>query len=255
MATQVRWNRDQLLLALRLYCCTPFGKLHRRNPEIVATAKLIERTPDALAMKACNFASLDPAQKARGVRGLPRRSKADEHMWEEFRQNSELFAVEAQEAFERLIHHSAKPIDEELCESEGPTEIERVVRARRVQSFFRRAVLISYDYRCALTGIAVAELLTASHIIPWNADEARRADPSNGLCLNALHDRAFDRGLIALDDDLKVFVSPRLKRKDVPILHTKFLLEIEGESLQLPPRFQPDRGAIKYHRINIFQTS
>jgi hypothetical protein len=64
------WTRDQLLLALRLYLRLPFGKLHALNPEIIDLAKHLGRTPGALAMKACNFATLDPAIQARGVRGL-----------------------------------------------------------------------------------------------------------------------------------------------------------------------------------------
>ena len=71
------WSRDELLLAFRLYCRTPFGRLHYRNPEIVELAKLIGRTAGSAAMKACNFASLDPAQQARGIRGLKGASQAD----------------------------------------------------------------------------------------------------------------------------------------------------------------------------------
>jgi hypothetical protein len=55
------WTRDQLLLALRLYMRLPFGRLHRLNPEIIQLAGQIGRTPNAMAMKACNFANLDPA--------------------------------------------------------------------------------------------------------------------------------------------------------------------------------------------------
>jgi hypothetical protein len=55
------WTRDQLLIALRLYIRLPFGRLHGKNPEIVHVARAIGRTSGALAMKACNFASLDLA--------------------------------------------------------------------------------------------------------------------------------------------------------------------------------------------------
>ena len=54
-------QEDELLLTLHLYCRTPFGKLHQTNPEIIKLAQIIGRTPSAVAMKACNFASLDPA--------------------------------------------------------------------------------------------------------------------------------------------------------------------------------------------------
>jgi hypothetical protein len=51
------WTRDQQLIALRLYMRLPFGKLHGRNPDIISLAARIGRTPNALAMKACNFAA------------------------------------------------------------------------------------------------------------------------------------------------------------------------------------------------------
>ena len=44
----------------------PFGKMHSRNPEIIRYAKLIGRTPSALAMKLTNLASLDPEIRSTG---------------------------------------------------------------------------------------------------------------------------------------------------------------------------------------------
>ena len=61
MSRSPRWTRQQLKLAFHLYCQLPFGRLHRRNPEIVDLAELLGRTPSAVAMKLVNFASLDPA--------------------------------------------------------------------------------------------------------------------------------------------------------------------------------------------------
>jgi putative restriction endonuclease len=60
----VRWTREHLLIALNLYCKLPFGKLHRGNPIIVEVAAKMGRTANSLAMKLCNFASLDPVQQA-----------------------------------------------------------------------------------------------------------------------------------------------------------------------------------------------
>lgn len=140
-----------------------------------------------------------------------------------------------------------------LKRPDGPTEKEALVKARRVQSFFRAAVLNSYDYRCALTGLAIPELLTASHIIPWNIDEKRRADPRNGICLNALHDRAFDRGLITFDKDLRVVVSIEITKSEDSPIQREQLIGIAGHPLRLPTRFQLDASAIEYHRQHIFR--
>lgn len=78
------------------------------------------------------------------------------------------------------------------------------------QSFFRSRILSAYDYRCCVTGLTVRPLLVASHIIPWSEDAANRLNPRNGLCLNALHDRAFDRGLMWIEPDFTIRFSPYL---------------------------------------------
>lgn len=64
------WQRDELLLALNLYCKLPFGQYHNRNPEIIQLAGFVNRSPDAVAMKLSNFASFDPYHQARGIKGL-----------------------------------------------------------------------------------------------------------------------------------------------------------------------------------------
>src|SRR5258707_9429282 len=102
MPQRKNWTRDQQLLALRLYMRTPFGKLHGRNPDILSLAPRISRTPSALAMKACNFASLDPAFRLTNRRGLSGASESDRAIWTEFAGNAEGLAAEAEEAFARL---------------------------------------------------------------------------------------------------------------------------------------------------------
>ena len=90
----------------------------------------------------------------------------------------------------------------------GLERVERV-RTRVNQDYFRSVLLSNYGGACYLTGIDIPALLTASHIEPWAAaTPSKRLMLSNGLLLNALHDRAFDRGLIVLDDRYRVVVSP-----------------------------------------------
>jgi len=213
---------------------------------------MLGRTPSAVAMKACNFASLDPAQRARNIAALGNVSRGDRELWEAFRENPEAIAAAAEAAHTRLTGCEAPPLETELDIPEGPTEVARAVRARRVQAFFRAAVLASYDYRCALSDIALPELLNASHIIPWKSDTGRRADPCNGVVLNALYDRAFDRGLITFDELFRVVLSSRLRDGDPPLLHRQAMLELEGRSLRLPDRFAPDPVAMAYHREHVF---
>lgn len=248
------WTRDQLLLALRLYMRLPFGKLHKGNPDIIGLAVKIGRTSNAMAMKACNFANLDPSLQARGIRGLSNLSNADRAIWNEFADNSEALAAEAEDAASRIGIASAadETADDILQMPTGETEVERVIRARHVQSFFRAAVLTTYGSRCALSGISTPELLNASHIIPWSASIERRADPRNGICLNALFDRAFDRGLFTFDDDFRVMLTPRLRTASKDVKLACSLDQLDGRPLLIPARFPPDVEAIRFHRENIF---
>ena len=254
MTKRVPWSQEELLLAFRLYCRTPFGKLHQHNPDIISLAKLLGRTPSAIAMKAINFASLDPAQQARKISGLGNTSRADRDLWDRFQNNAEAVAAQAEAVYIRLADREEPPADSEpdFQPPVGQTEVLRQVRTRRVQSFFRTAVMASYDYRCALSDIAIPELLNASHIIPWSQNIARRADPSNGIALNVLYDRAFDRGLITFDPHLRVVVSKRLKDHPIPEFQRQALVELEGRQLRRPTRFSPDLKALEHHRDRLF---
>jgi len=250
------WSRDELLVAFNLYCRTPFGRLHRNNPEIILLSQRLNRTPSSVAMKLCNFASLDPVHRARHITGLRNVAAADRAVFEEFDADWELLAAESEAAMRRLVVPvGARPGEalEELTSRTEPTETARTVRARRVQSLFRATVLASYDFRCAISGISVPALIQASHIIPWAHEEGRRLDPRNGIALSALHDRAFDRGFITFDEDLRVVISGRLRVGKPTEIHRVALLGIEGKRLRLPTRYAPDPAALAYHREHIYQ--
>jgi putative restriction endonuclease len=251
------WTRPQKLVALRTYMRLPFGRLHKTNPEIVDLAGKIGRTPGALAMKASNFASLDPAFRASGRVGLTNAGPAAQETWNEFTDNPEAIAAEAEEIVAALDSNLTSPaplVDVAIRTMNlADSEISRVVRTRPVQSFFRAAVLTTYETKCAMSGISSSELLIASHIIPWSVSIERRADPRNGICLNALFDKAFDCGLFTFDDEFRVVVAPRLGATASAASLACSLNELEGRSLILPARFPPDLDAIRYHRQHVFQ--
>lgn len=248
------WSRDELIIVFNLYCRTPFGRMHKSNPEIIQLAERIGRTPSAVAMKMVNFASLDPAQKKRNIKGLSHASRQDSQIWEEFNENWENLAFESQRTIAGFQGERSKElIDEQvLLDSDVPTEAQKSVRVRLVQRFFRETVLSSYNFSCAICRLNLPVLLNASHIIPWSVDKMRRADPRNGLSLCVLHDRAFDRGLITICEDFKIAVSQEIKTPNASKLYRIGLLEIEGEKINLPDRFGPDPVALAYHREKIF---
>lgn len=254
MSSGKEWHRAELIVAFNLYCKLPFGQLHKSNPLIIQLANKLGRTPSSVAMKLVNFASLDPTHKNRGIKGLYHTSTGDRQIWEEFNGNWERSSYESQKAFNKLF---AKPLYDEILDKterliDKPTEKKGTVRIRLVQSFFREAVLSSYNFSCSMCRLNIVKLLNASHIIPWSVEKKRRGDPRNGLSLCALHDRAFDRGLISIDDKYQILLSKELKAEYRNDLYKVAFLNLEGNKIILPERFKPDLTALAYHREKIF---
>jgi len=253
-----RWTKEQLKLAFHLYCQLPFGKLDMRTPEVISLAMLIGRTPGAVAMKLSNFASLDPAITGTGRKGLDGASNLDREVWEEFNADWEKLALECFQLNAQLRNEKGVDAVAELdvTEQEGlqdfTGETKRVVTEQRIkQHFFRRAVLSSYRGRCCISGLSDARLLMASHIVPWSNDKTNRLNPSNGLCLSAIHDKAFDRGLITISDDYEVMLSEQLKRNDDAFV-IQIFLSLEGRRIELPEKFIPSIAFLSRHRNEIF---
>ena len=254
-----KWTEDQLKIAFNLYCKMPFGKMHHRNPEIMKIAKLIGRTPSAVAMKLVNFASLDPSITSTGRKGLANASVADKAIWDEFHNDWERLALESQDLLSNLEgEQETLSFPEEIKELEEIDEdyvgeMKTVLAKVRIkQSFFRKAVLSSYQNRCCMTGLNDERLLIASHIVPWSKDEKSRLNPRNGLCLSALHDRAFDKGLITVDSQMQIKVSEQVRSLSENEFAQKSLLALEGKSISLPEKFLPSEDFLTYHNNVIF---
>jgi putative restriction endonuclease len=252
---QKLWTRDELILAVNLYCKLPFGKMHKSNPEIVRLAHIIDRTPSSVALKLGNFASFDPTLQERGIKGASNASKLDKLIWDEFYNNWEDALLESEALMAKKQNTTVEEmngVDVTAVPLEGKEKM-RLVKARVNQNIFRKMVLATYNSKCCITGISVPELLVASHIVPWSKDERNRLNPMNGLCLNALHDKAFDAGLITIDaSTYKIRVSSALRtNKSIALL--KSLFEINDVEIKLPDKFLPDRQFLSYHNGNLFR--
>lgn len=229
--------------------------MHARNPRIAGVARLLGRTPSSVAMKLVNFASLDPAHRARGVKGLSGHSRGDEQIWNEFCEDWDKMTVLSETTLLRF-QRAAPPAGELIAAApDAPTEATATILVRTMQGFFRKAVLAAYHSRCCVTGLPVEDLLVASHILPWSGFPQHRLNPRNGLCLAAHFDRAFDRGLIAFDRGSRLMISPALKRYGLnPAIQAEFLRR-EGTPLICPDRFPPDAEFLTYHRNQIYKRS
>lgn len=256
MATGL-WTKEQIKLAFHLYCQLPYGRIHGRNPEIIALAKVIGRTSDAVAMKMLNIASIDPAITSTGRSGLGNASALDRAVWDEFHSDWERLAVECEllrQQLDKTATDEFEPAVESdvLLPEDFTGETRQVLTAQRIkQHFFRRAVLSSYRGRCCMSGLSDSRLLIASHIVPWGSDEANRLNPSNGLCLSAIHDRAFDKGLISISDDWRVVLSDDLRARDEDFVKAVFL-PLQNSQIEMPERFRPEPAFLAHHRSEIF---
>ncbi len=92
------WTRDELILAINLYCKTPFGRIHVRNPEIIELARILERTPGSVSYKLANFANIDPSLERKGASHV---SKLDVEVWNEFFTNWDDMVFESEKSLPR----------------------------------------------------------------------------------------------------------------------------------------------------------
>lgn len=148
-----KWIRPETLAAFALYCKLPFGKLHSRNPEIIALAARLGRTPDSITFRCVNLASLDPTHRKRGVKGMKNVSAMDRKVWSEFQNDPEAVAAEAILAF----GDPSGLIDDLQVEPALPAakgkERKQLVSVRVNLGFFRKLILASFNESCAVCSL------------------------------------------------------------------------------------------------------
>jgi len=249
------WNKEQLVVALNLYWKIPYNKISgSSNQLIINTAPLINRTPAALAYKLMNFTSLDAEKQKIGNKGKSAASSSDKEVWNEYFGNWEKLAFDSSLILSKIQNKSIEQIAEiepDFEFKEG-REKERIVKTRINQNDFRQRILASYNEKCCITGISITSLLVASHIIPWSKNKEERLNPKNGLCLNNIHDKAFDKGLITISTDFKIILSDSILQKKKDLSIQKYFIEYENQSIILPDRFLPSQDFLAYHYKNIF---
>lgn len=124
-------------------------------------------------------------------------------------------------------------------------EIQVFLRSR----VFQRLVPQTYEYRCAISGWRVHDtpyaMIDACHIVPFA--ESQNDHITNGISLSPSLHRAFDRGLVAIDDDYRVRVKAGLQESGAT-----FMLQVfAGSKLHLPdnPKYHPDPDNLRKHRV------
>jgi putative restriction endonuclease len=252
---QKLWTRDELILAINLYCKLPFGKLHRSNPDVIHLANLIGRTENSVAYKLVNFASLDPSLQARGIKGATNVSNLDKEVWNEFYQHWDILPYESEKLLAQFEHTTVEELNH-IPDAELPKQgkvREQVVKVRVNQSFFRNAIMAAYNNTCCITGLQQREFLIAGHIRPWGIDEPNRLNPRNGIAMNALHDKAFECGYLTITTDYKIKISPLLLKQKTESAES-FFHKYENKQINLPSRFLPNIEFLKYHNDERFKS-
>lgn len=257
---QKLWTRNELILVINLYNKLSFGQMSSHRPEIKEMAELLGRTANSVALKLVNFSSLDPTLRERGIKGMGNVSKLDQQIWDEFYDNWENALIESEELLAARKHTTIEELNDQEDAAGNPEnekigiDKQRLVFTRVGQSLFRKMVLAAYGGQCCITGIDETDLLVASHIVPWSQDKPNRLRPTNGLCLNALHDRAFEKHLMTVSaTDFTIQISSRLKRKrQLEIIQNNFL-KFDGKTIHLPDKAMPSTEQLKKHNDQFIQ--
>ena len=103
-----------------------------------------------------------------------------------------------------------------------------LVTSRVGQGYYRQRILERFNSRCALTGCAIAEILVASHIVPWrDATDSERLDTDNGILLSPTYDALFDKHLISFTDDGEMLIASSLGTEAIKRLSIDSSLVLE----------------------------
>lgn len=109
-----------------------------------------------------------------------------------------------------------------LNKESGTTEVERLVRQRVGQNVYRANLMDYWGGACAVTGIAIPELLRASHSKPWSdcSTDADRLNVFNGFLLVANLDALFDRHLMTFAATGEAILTPTISKEVCLLLGT-----------------------------------
>jgi putative restriction endonuclease len=128
----------------------------------------------------------------------------------------------------------------------------RLAPYRLGQQSFQAVVLEAYHGHCAITQTKIRPVLQAAHIRPVTEGGEHRLD--NGLLLRSDVHTMFDRGYLAIDDNYRLLVSPRLRGE---FGNGERFYAKAGEVIELPDRKidRPQREFLQWHIDTVFKAS
>jgi putative restriction endonuclease len=202
-----KWSKDEFMLVMNLYTKLRYGQFNYRNIEVIKLAELIGKTPGAVAFKLVHLSRQDPRHKDR-VKGLANPGKNAIEMYNEFVNNwdemfyqSEVLLAKYQnKKIEEIAleQYEIQEFEKDILSGKEGKDVERIVKSRVNHSLFRKVVVNNYYNSCAICSLDIQNLLVASHILKWSENKEHRLNPTNGICLCNIHDRAFELGYIGI---------------------------------------------------------
>jgi len=154
---------------------------------------------------------------------------------------------EAREYMQAWSLASAPPANMLAMVSTEEKEVIEKTKKRIRDKDFRKRILAAYDNRCAVTGVKL-RLVDAAHIYPAKFLDSSEA-VGNGILLSPTLHRAFDRGLIFLDEEYVMRINEkkvsRLVRDRLDDGIEEFCSLLEKQ-IHLPePSQRPDKSYIE----------
>lgn len=120
---------------------------------------------------------------------------------------------------------------------------------------FKRLVPKLYQQQCSFTGMSLSSLyrhsfIDACHIVPFSYSQNDSVTNGIALCPN-MH-RAFDRGLLSIDENYRILVSAHLTEDQN---HPYALSALKGKQIILPQQqnHYPTQEALEWHRVEVFK--
>ena len=256
------WSREEFMLVMNLYTKIPYGQFHTRNPEVIKLAKILNRTPGAVAYKLVHFAGLDPFHKRRGIKGLANPGNNAIKIYNEFQDNWDEMLFESEKL---LYRYQNQDIEESFLSQDDKIEqnlkkistktgkdVDRILKTRVNQYLFRQVILGNYYNSCSVCRLNVPDLLIASHILRWSENEKERLNPQNGICLCSIHDKAFELGYLGITPDFKIVLSKRLSKITDKNTFSALFNRHQNNTIMLPDKFHPNPSYLEEHYSSCF---
>jgi len=163
--------------------------------------------------------------------------------------NNEILKIESQMLNEPKIAYQNHLKELRASLDDDDYEEELFIRG----GLFKKTIPKIYNHSCCISGMRIetsqnAQMIDACHIIPFSISNDDTIP--NGLSLSPNLHRAFDRGLITINQDYIVRISPTVTENETVFSLSQF----NGNQITLPekPSWYPSPESLQWHNKEIF---